>query len=145
MNDVKSSSSFSYGRKLVNAGISGVRTGHQEFDPEKASSLVTSSAEEAIRLALAGACLGVVPAVLLARRSRAANAFVFGVAGGVLGFLFELFLEDALFDVNPGSLGGPPRTQSAGRTLAGRSSHRLRLNPGPLPPKTYPLNTRRTA
>ncbi len=87
MNDVKSSSSFSYGRKLVNAGISGVRTGHHEFDPEKASSLVTSSAEEAIRLALAGACLGVVPAVLLARRSRAANAFVFGVAGGVLGFL----------------------------------------------------------
>jgi hypothetical protein len=87
MNDVRNSSKLDYGRKLVNAGISGVRAGHKEFDPEKASTLVTSSAEEAVKIALAGVCLGVVLAALLARRSRATNAIVFGVAGGLLGFL----------------------------------------------------------
>ncbi len=88
MNPLTSASGkLAYGRKLVNAGISGVRSGHQQFDPEKASALMTSSAQESITLGLAGACLGVVPAVLLARRSRSANAFVFGVIGGVLGFI----------------------------------------------------------
>jgi hypothetical protein len=87
MNPMSASGKFAYGRKLVNAGISGVRNGHQEFDPEKASALVTTSAQESVALGLAGACLGVVPAVLLARRSRSANAFVFGVIGGVLGFV----------------------------------------------------------
>lgn len=87
MSDVNGSGRFAYGRRLVNAGISGVRAGRQEFDPEKASALIASSAEESARLALAGACLGVVPAVLLARRSRTANAFVFGAVGALVGFV----------------------------------------------------------
>ncbi len=77
----------SYGRKLVNAGISGIRSGYQEFDPALASALVASSAEESLKLALTGACLGIVPAVLLARRSRTANSIVFGTLGSVLGFV----------------------------------------------------------
>lgn len=77
----------SYGRKLVNAGISGIRSGYQDFDPALASALVASSAEESLKLALTGACLGLVPAVLLARRSRTANSIVFGTLGSVLGFV----------------------------------------------------------
>lgn len=75
-----------YGRKLINAGVTGLRNGHTEFDPEKAHALVTRSAAESAQLALAGACLGVVPGCLLARRSRSANALLFGVVGSVLGF-----------------------------------------------------------
>lgn len=76
-----------YGRKLIHAGATGLRTGRTEFDPEKAHALVTRSAGESARMALAGACLGVVPGCLLARRSRGANAALFGVLGSVLGFL----------------------------------------------------------
>src|SRR4051794_25922917 len=79
--------SIEYGRKLIHAGVTGIRTGHSEFDPHKAHALVTRSAEESLRLALAGACLGVVPGCLLARRSRAGNAALFGVLGSVLGFV----------------------------------------------------------
>src|ERR1700722_7783308 len=78
---------LTYGRKLVKVGISGIRSGYQEFDPALASALVASSAEESLKLALTGACLGIVPAVLLARRSRTANSVVFGALGSVLGFV----------------------------------------------------------
>jgi hypothetical protein len=80
-------STVEYGRKLIHAGVTGLRTGHTEFSPEKAHALVTRSAGESARMAMAGACLGVVPACLLARRSRATNTMVFGVIGGVLGFV----------------------------------------------------------
>ena len=76
-----------YGRKLINAGVAGLRHGHTEFDPGKAHDLLTRSASESARIALAGACLGVVPGCLLARRSRATNAMLFGVVGSVLGFV----------------------------------------------------------
>jgi hypothetical protein len=76
----------SYGRKLVNAGISGIRSGYREFDPELASALVANSAEESLKLALTGACLGIIPAVLLARRSRTATSILFGTLGSALGF-----------------------------------------------------------
>src|SRR5690349_13837963 len=75
-----------YGRKLIHAGVSGFRTGRDEIDGQHARELLTSSAQESVRLAIAGACLGVVPGCLLARRSRTANALIFGVIGGVLGF-----------------------------------------------------------
>lgn len=76
-----------YGRKLIGAGVTGLRTGHKEFDPEKANALVSRSAQESFQLAIAGACLGIAPACVLARRSRSANALLFGVLGGVLGFV----------------------------------------------------------
>jgi hypothetical protein len=76
-----------YGRKLIGAGVTGLRTGHREFDPAKANALVSRSAQESWPFALAGACLGIAPACILARRSRAANSVVFGALGGVLGFL----------------------------------------------------------
>lgn len=78
---------LAYGRKLVNAGISGARAGHQDFSPEKAAGLVTSSAEESVKLALLGACLATIPTMLLTRRSRVSRGLLFGISGGVAGFL----------------------------------------------------------
>jgi hypothetical protein len=77
---------LAYGRKLVNAGISGIRTGRENFDPQRASALVSTSAEESLKLALVGACLGILPACLMRRRSRLSSALVLGVAGSALGF-----------------------------------------------------------
>jgi DNA-binding transcriptional LysR family regulator len=76
----------SYARKLVNAGIGGIQSGYREFDPALASSLVANSAETSLKLALTGACLGIVPAMVLARRSRTATSILFGTLGSVLGF-----------------------------------------------------------
>lgn len=78
---------FAYGRRLVRAGISGIRTGRENFDPQRASALVSNSAEESLKLAVVGACLGILPACLMRRRSsRFSSALALGVAGSALGF-----------------------------------------------------------
>lgn len=76
-----------YGRKLIHAGVTGIREEHTRFDPEKAHALITHSAGEALEVALAGACLCVLPACVFARRSRAANALLFGALGSIAGFV----------------------------------------------------------
>lgn len=78
---------LAYGRRLVNAGISGIRSGRENFDPQRASALVSNSAEESLKLAVVGACLGILPACLMRRRSpRLSSALALGVAGSALGF-----------------------------------------------------------
>ncbi|MFZ0312972.1 MAG: hypothetical protein WAL85_09720 [Candidatus Korobacteraceae bacterium] len=77
---------LAYGRRLVKAGISGIRTGRENFDPQRAAALVSNSAEESLKLAAAGACLGILPALLMRRRSRLVSALVLGAAGGAIGF-----------------------------------------------------------
>ncbi len=77
---------LAYGRRLVKAGISGIRTGRENFDPQRASALVSNSAEESLKLAVVGACLGILPAFLIRRRSRLASALVLGAAGSAIGF-----------------------------------------------------------
>ena len=77
---------LAYGRRLVNAGISGIRTGRENFDPQRASALVSNSTGESLKLAVAGACLGILPAFLIRRRSRLASALVLGAAGSAIGF-----------------------------------------------------------
>jgi hypothetical protein len=77
---------LAYGRRLVDAGISGIRTGRENFDPQRASALVSTSVEESLKLAVVGACLGILPACLMRRRSRLSSALALGVAGSALGF-----------------------------------------------------------
>ncbi len=86
MSSTVSTTRLAYGRKLMSAGISGVRSGHQSFDPQRASALINSSAEESLKLAAVGACLGMLPAIMMRRRSRGKSAVVFGAFGGALGF-----------------------------------------------------------
>src|SRR5581483_12390339 len=37
-----------YGRKLINAGVTGLRNGHRDFDAERANALLVRSAEESL-------------------------------------------------------------------------------------------------
>ena len=84
--NLSSTTRLAYGRKLVSAGLSGVRTGHQTFDPQLASALINASAEESLKLAAIGACLGLLPAIIMQRRSRGKSAVVLGALGSALGF-----------------------------------------------------------
>lgn len=77
---------LAYGRKLASAGISGVRSGHQNFNRQRASALITSSAEESLKLAAIGACLGMLPAMMMRRRSRGKSAVLLGALGSAVGF-----------------------------------------------------------
>lgn len=79
-------SRVAYGRKLVNAGISGIRQSPRTLDGETVSSLVADSARDSLKLAVAGACLGLLPAWLAGRRPRLSNVIAFGALGSVLGF-----------------------------------------------------------
>lgn len=77
---------LTYGRRLVSAGISGVRTGHQSFNPQVASALINNSAEESLKLAAIGACLGMLPAMMMRGRSRHKSAVACVALGSALGF-----------------------------------------------------------
>jgi hypothetical protein len=87
MNPTQSATTrLAYGRKLVTAGISGVRTGHHSFDPQLASALINNSAEESLKLAAIGACLGMLPAMMIRGRSRHKSAVACVALGSALGF-----------------------------------------------------------
>ena len=111
-----------YGRKLINAGVNGIRNGHTEFTPQKAHALVARSAAESAQIALAGACLAVVPGCLLARRSRAANAMLFGAVGSVLGFV-------AAFSWKTRSLSSSLAHSAAKEVRRAKDEHWLERNP----------------
>jgi hypothetical protein len=75
-----------YGRRLMRGAITGVRSGHKNFDPKRASSLVSRSAGESLKLAAIGACIGFLPAWLVRRRARMSTAIALGALGSALGF-----------------------------------------------------------
>jgi hypothetical protein len=80
-------SRVAYGRKLVSAGISGIRNGSKTINGGDVSALVADSARDSLKLAAAGACLGLLPALLTGRRPRLSSALAFGALGSVLGFV----------------------------------------------------------
>ena len=85
MNSVSLGSSLAYGRELVSAGISGIRIGEHEFGEESMESLVTTSARDSVKTALAGAFLALIP--LMARRRRClSRAIALGALGSAVGF-----------------------------------------------------------
>jgi hypothetical protein len=70
----------------VSAGISGVRIGYDDLRSESESNLVADSARDSLKLAVAGACLGLLPSCLKWRRSRVPGALALGALGSALGF-----------------------------------------------------------
>jgi hypothetical protein len=77
---------IAYGRKLVNAGISGIRKGPTTLDGESVSALVADSARDSLKLAVAGACVGLLPSCLTGRRPRWSSALALGALGSAVGF-----------------------------------------------------------
>jgi hypothetical protein len=83
--DTSNAGSFSYGRKLIHAGISGIRSGRRDLNPRSLSNCMVAAAPDSFKLAAIGACLGVVPG-LLVRRRRVSTAIALAAAGSALGF-----------------------------------------------------------
>jgi hypothetical protein len=76
--------SLAYGRKLVDAGITGARMGRENLGSEALSTLLSSSAQDSLKMAAAGACLGL--SFLLRRRNRISGALGWSALGSALGF-----------------------------------------------------------
>lgn len=76
-----------YGRKLVKAGITGIRSG-QDFARGEQSlfALAAQAARGSLVLAAVGACIGLLRSQLTDRRSRPANAIALGILGSAIGF-----------------------------------------------------------
>jgi len=85
--NASTANTFAYGRKLINAGISGIRTGRHDLGADSVSNCVVAAVPDSLKLAAVGACLGVLPALLMKRRSRSSTMIAFGAACGALGFL----------------------------------------------------------
>lgn len=82
-----SSSNLHYGRKLLDSGLKGARSGEQAFlGGARLSPLLNRSARIALAPAALGACLGFLGSHPGRRSKSAARAFTCGVLGGIVGF-----------------------------------------------------------
>lgn len=77
---------FTYGRKLISAGISGIRNGHQDLGPRSVSNCMVAAVPDSFKLAALGACLGILPGLMVRRRSRVSTAIALAAAGSAIGF-----------------------------------------------------------
>ncbi len=86
MNRADVADTFKYGRKLVNAGVDGIRTGQPgALDGRPLSCVVSETAAGAATLAAAGACVALLGSYLMRRRGRAANPFAYAAVGMAVG------------------------------------------------------------
>ncbi len=77
-----------YGRKLVNAGINGIRSGQDSARGERPLSRVAADAAQgSFAMAAVGACVGLLTSCLVPRRNRLSQAIALGSVGSALGFL----------------------------------------------------------
>ena len=80
-------STFRYGKKLVSAGITGIRSGQESARGEqRLSTLAAEAARGSLALAAVGACVGLLRSYLGRRHNRLSSAVVLGTMGSALGF-----------------------------------------------------------
>ena len=82
-----SSSNLHYGRKLLDSGLEGARSGEHAFlGGARLSPFLNRSARTALAPAALGACLGFFGSHPGSRHRSAARAFTCGALGGIVGF-----------------------------------------------------------
>ena len=87
MNRSHSASTIKYGRKLINAGINGIRSGQNSARGKQTlGKLAADAARDSVALAAIGACVGLLRSQLAEKRDRPAKALAVGALGSVLGF-----------------------------------------------------------
>lgn len=112
-----------YGRKLVNAGINGIRSGQDTARGDQPLSvLAAEAAQGSISLAAIGACVGLMSSCLLRRRNRSTNAVVLGAVGSVVGFF-------AGFGWKTRNVASSVAHSTARELRRARDEHWLDLNP----------------
>ena len=80
------SSNVDYGRKLLNSGLEGARSGEEEFlDGKPLAPFLNDSARQALRPAAIGACIGLLGSYPGNRHMSAGRALAYGLLGGAIG------------------------------------------------------------
>jgi hypothetical protein len=80
-------SNADYGRKLLESGLQGARSGEEEFfNGEPMTPFLTESARHAVTAAALGASIGLLGGISGVRQRCATRAIVCGFLGAVIGF-----------------------------------------------------------
>ena len=89
-----SKSEMEYGRRVLDSGLEGARSGREAFFEGKSPApFLTQSVRNAIGPAALGACIGVLSSCPKHERRSAGRAVAFGLVGGVLGLAAGLLWE----------------------------------------------------
>jgi hypothetical protein len=82
-----SKSEVEYGRKVLNSGLEGARSGREAFlHGEPLAPFLSESLKNALKPAALGACIGVLGSYPGSRHRSASRAFAYGFLGGAIGF-----------------------------------------------------------
>lgn len=95
MNQPKwSKSNIGYGRKLLNSGLEGARSGRQAFlNGEDLSPSLAEQARNALKPAAFGLCIGLVGSYRGNRHSSAGKVFAYSFIGVAIGFATSVAWE----------------------------------------------------
>jgi len=89
-----STSSVDYGRRLLDSGIKGARSGREAFlNGESLTPFLSDSVRSAVPPAVLGACIGVLGSCPGYRQKSVARALAFGLLGGAIGLGLGLAWE----------------------------------------------------
>jgi hypothetical protein len=81
-----SKSNADYGRRLLDSGIEGARSGEEAFlNGKSLTPFLSESVRNALRPAAVGACLGLLGSRPGYREKSIARALVYGLLGGAIG------------------------------------------------------------
>jgi hypothetical protein len=93
-----SKSNAEYGRKLLDSGIEGARSGQEEFlNGQSLTPFLSESARHALLPAALGACIGVLGSYAGGRQKSIFRSLAYGLLGGAIGFGAGLAWENRGF------------------------------------------------
>jgi len=89
-----SRASKDYGRKLLDSGIEGARSGQEAYlNGNPLSPFLSESAQNAVMPAALGACIGVLSSCAAYRQKSVSKALSFGILGAAVGLAAGLAWE----------------------------------------------------
>ena len=93
-----SKSSAEYGRRLLDSGIEGARSGQERFlDGKSLTPFLSESVRSALTPAVVGACIAVLGSYPSYRQKSVTRALAFGLLGGAIGLGAGLVWENRRF------------------------------------------------
>ena len=93
-----SKSSAEYGRRLLDSGIEGARSGQERFlDGKSLTPFLSESVRSAFTPAVVGACIAVLGSYPGYRQKSVTRALAFGLLGGAIGLGAGLVWENRRF------------------------------------------------
>ena len=122
-NSQSATSTVRYGRKLVTAGITGIRNGQDSARGDQPlAAIAVNAAQDALGAAAIGACLGMLSSCLMRRSKSLSNAIALGTLGSAVGFIAGFGWKTRNVSLNVAH-------STAREIRKARDEHWLELNP----------------